>query len=138
MEVAMGLHKRWFCKRSKPVDERTIEVTLFFKRGEDIKVRIDIELLATTLGVDEALLKKTSSSELVTLFFKKPDLVNTGVLTIKNQRLLLEAIEGVFKYHVGSESAWPTLSFENVDYYLGKVEGFARTTIAQNAQKKSA
>jgi hypothetical protein len=134
----MGLHKRWFCKRSKPVDERTIEITLFFKGGDDINVRIDIGVLAAALGMDEALLKKASGPELVTMFFKKPDLVNTGVLTIKNQRLVLEAIEGVFKHHVGSEGAWPTLSFENVDYYLGKVEGFARTTIAQNAQKKSA
>ncbi len=134
----MGLHKRWFCKRSKPIDENTIEVVLFFKGGEDIKIQINTELLAATMGVDESILKKTSGVELVTVFFKKPDLINTGKLTIKNQRLLLEAIEGMFKYHVGSESAWPTLSFQNVDYYLGKTEGSAQRLIANNVEKKFA
>ena len=134
----MGLHKRWFCKRSKPIDETTIEVVLFFKGGEDVRVRINIELLAAALGVDEGLLKKAPGVELVTVFFKRPGLINTGNLTIKNQRMLLEAIEGVFKYHVGSEDAWPILSFQNIDYYLGKTKGSAQRLIANNVEKKFA
>lgn len=138
MEITMGLNKRWYCKRSKPIDETTIEVILFFKGGDDVKVRINTELLAATMGLDEKLLKKPSGLELVTVFFKKPDLINTGILTIKNQRLLLEAIEGMFKNHDGSEGAWPTLSFQNIDYYLGKTEGSALRAIGSNTEKKFA
>lgn len=134
----MGLHKRWFCKRSTSVDERTIGVVLFFKGGRDLEIRIDTELLAKAIGLDEQVLKKSSGAEFVTLFFKKPDLVNTGQLTIKNQRLMLEAIEGLFKYHVGSEGAWPILSFQNIDYYLGRSEGSAQRAIVGNGQKKFA
>ncbi|MDP3936370.1 MAG: hypothetical protein Q8Q56_05255 [Alphaproteobacteria bacterium] len=134
----MGLHKRWFCKRSNSVDENTIEVTLFFKGGKDVNVRIDVKLLAAALGVEERLLKKVSGAELVTIFFKKPDLINTGKLTIKNQRLLLEAIEGMFKNHGGSEGVGSVLSFQNIDYYLGKTEGSAQRAIANKVEKKFA
>ena len=134
----MGLHKRWFCKRSTSVDEGTIEVVFFFKGGKDLEIRIDTELLAKAIGLDKKVLKKASGSEFVTLFFKNPDLVNTGILTIKNQRLVLEAIEGIFKYHVGSEGPWPTLSLENIDHYLGKTEGSAQRAMIGNGQKKFA
>lgn len=127
--------KRWYCKGTKAVQDTTFEVTLFQKGQEDTKIRIHSDVLCAALGVDEAILKKSAAPDLVTLFFKKPELINTGVLTIKNQRLIMEAIEAMILPTGDASEASRTLSLQNIDAYLGKAEGAAVRAFATKVQK---
>lgn len=130
--------KRWYFKGAKVVEENTFEVTLFLKGEEDTKVRLHSDVLCAALGVDKAILRKSAASDLITLFFKKPNLINTGALTIKNQRLLMEVIEAMIVAHDKDGSAFPVLSFESIDRYIGKADGFLKMKLMNSPQRRLA
>ncbi len=131
-------NKRWYCKGTKGVGDNTFQVTLFIKGQEDVMVSIHRELLCAALGVDEAILKKSSAGDLVTLFFKQPDLINTGTLTIKNHRFLMDVIEAMIQAHDNDCSAFPVLSFETIDPYIGKADGFLKMKLMNSPQRRLA
>lgn len=130
--------KRWYFKGTKVVEENTFELTLFLKGEKDTKVRFHSDLLCAAIGVDKAILKKSAAPDLITLFFKKPDLINIGTLTIKNQRLLMDVIEAMNIAHDKDSSAFPVLSFESIDRYIGKADGFLKMKLMNSPQRRLA
>jgi hypothetical protein len=131
-------NKRWYFKDTKIVEENTFQVTLFLKNEDDTTVRIHSDLLCAALGVDQAILNKSAAPDLVTLFFKQPELINTGTLTVKNHRLLMDVIEAMIVEHDRDCAAFPVLSFETIDRYIGKADGFLKMKLMNSPQRRLA
>jgi hypothetical protein len=56
---------------------------------------------------------------------------------LKKHRLLIEAMDSLLVKHEDVALDKPILSFENMDYYLGMVNGYARNAFKNNSRKKT-
>lgn len=134
----MTSEKKRFFKRTKKVDDETFEVGFFYKGSEDQYVKIRRDILAEAIEISEGILKKSEAADFITLYLKKPELIKLQNAFLKKHRLLIEAMDSLLVKHENVASDKPVLSFENVDHYLGKVNGYARVAFKNNSRKKIA
>jgi hypothetical protein len=132
----MSTDKKRFFKKTKKVDDQTFEVGFFHKGSEDKFVKIHRDILVEVIEVSESILKKSEASDFITLYLKKPEVIEVQNAFLKKHRLIVEAIDSVVAKHENEIEVQPILSFENIDYYLGKVEGYARAALKNNSRQK--
>ncbi len=84
--------------------------------------------------MNESILKKSEASDYITLYLKKPNLIKVQSAFLKKHRMLIEAMDSFVNKHEDTKD-YPTLSFDNVDYYLGKVKRYAKTAFKNNSYK---
>ena len=130
--------KKRFFKKTKKVDDQTFEVGFFYKGEEDSFVKIRRDLLVEAIEISDGILKKAEAADFITLYLKKPELIKVQNAFLKKHRLLIEAMDSLLVKHDDVVSDQPVLSFENIDYYLGKVNGYARVALKNNSRKKFA
>jgi hypothetical protein len=133
----MTSEKKRFFKKTKKVDEQTFEVGFFYKGEEDSFVKIRKDILAEAIEVSEGILKKAEAADFITLYLKKPELIKVQNAFLKKHRLLIEAMDSLLVKHEDVALDKPILSFENMDYYLGMVNGYARNAFKNNSRKKT-
>lgn len=134
----MTSEKKRFFKRTKKVDDQTFEIGFFYKGGEDQYVKIRRDLFVEAIEVDEKILKKSEAADFITLYLKKPELIKLQNAFLKKHRLLIEAMDSLLVKHEDVTLDKPVLSFENIDYYLGKANGYARIAFRNTSRKKFA
>lgn len=134
----MTSEKKRFFKRTIKVDDQTFEVGFFYKGSEDQYVKIRRDVLAEATEVSEGVLKKAEAADFITLYLKKPELIKLQNAFLKKHRLLIEAMDSLLLKHENVPLDKPILSFENIDYYLGRVNGYARIAFKNNSRKKFA
>lgn len=134
----MTSEKKRFFKKTKKIDDQTFEIGFFYKGDEDSFVKIHKDILVEALEMGESILKKSEAADFITLYLKKPELIKLQNAFLKKHRLLIEAMDSLLLKHRNIASDKPVLSFENIDHYLGKVNGYARVAFKNNSRKKTA
>lgn len=134
----MTTGKKRFFKKTKKVDNQTFEIGFFYKGSEDHYVKIHKEVLVEALEVNESILKKSEAADIVTLYLKKPELIKVHNAFLKKHRLVIEAMDSLLSKHEKAELDKPILSFDNMDHYLSKSNGYARDALKNTSRRKLA
>lgn len=132
----MTIGKRRYFKKTKKLDDQTFKVGFFYKGGEDQYITIHKDIFVEAIEVDERILKKSEAADIITMYLKKPALINYKDAFLKKHRLVIEAMDSLLSQHKNPVNDQPILSFDNMDRYLGRKSGYSRSALKNTSRTR--